>query len=364
MQPGTKLEKLFGAMDNGKTTLGVGPMSWNFINMVIEFANKHSIPISLVSSRGQVECESMGGGYVTTTEKLGSHIKKYDLGGYVTLSRDHGSLWKGKGEEKLEYSDAYDRAMESLTVDIQNGFDILHLDVTAKPIDVIGMVSRQEALIEDCEKIAKGKVVYEVGIDAHSDKYTNLYDFLSFIEMAKHPSIKFVGGNTGLYVHGKQNTNNFNAFIAKRLVRMCAYKDLYYRQHNADYLGQWVYDGRRLNLESLRKTGIQSVNVAPEYGVEETTKLLKTLTDYGLTQERKELEKIFYKSKKWKKWAKAWDYNKQDLAVIAGHYMFEDERVKEILTKVQQVIPLSGILQTHLETILKKHLRECGWEIP
>ena len=53
-------EKMLEAMANGKTVLGVGPMSWNFIDVVIEEANEHKIPISLVASRGQVECADMG----------------------------------------------------------------------------------------------------------------------------------------------------------------------------------------------------------------------------------------------------------------------------------------------------------------
>jgi len=106
---------------------------------------------------------------------------------------------------------------------------------------------------------------------------------------------------------------------------------------------------------------ISSVNVAPEYGVEETMKLLQTLSQYGFAKERQELLAIFYKSKKWKKWGSKWIYGKVDLAIMAGHYMFEDERVKKIKAKIETVIPLNDILKDHLQKILKAHLRQCGW---
>ena len=218
-------------------------------------------------------------------------------------------------------------------------------------------------IIDVCQKIAKAgnkRVWYEVGIDKHSDECTNLIDFVEFLSHRFHPDIKFVGGNTGLCVHGRNNANNFNPSVGKRLVELCQERGLYYRQHNADYL---VGDGwYKSHLSDIRSAEIPSVNIAPEYGVEETNKLLRTLSKYEFKKEREELRRIFYKSKKWKKWASRWT-NNDELAIMAGHYMFEDQRVKEIKAKVETAIPLNKILKEHLREVLRRHLRICGWRV-
>jgi hypothetical protein len=42
------------------TLLGVGPMSKNCVDAAIELANERNVPIFLIASRRQVECEEMG----------------------------------------------------------------------------------------------------------------------------------------------------------------------------------------------------------------------------------------------------------------------------------------------------------------
>ena len=46
------------------TLLGVGPMSKNCVDVTIELANRHEVPLMLMASRRQIECSAMGGGYV------------------------------------------------------------------------------------------------------------------------------------------------------------------------------------------------------------------------------------------------------------------------------------------------------------
>ena len=59
------------------TLLGVGPMSLNCVDMVIEIANEYSIPIMLIARRRQVDSERMQGGYVNnwTTENFAQYVK-------------------------------------------------------------------------------------------------------------------------------------------------------------------------------------------------------------------------------------------------------------------------------------------------
>ena len=44
--------------------LGVGPMSKNCVDAVIELANQYEKNIMLIASRSQIDCDKYGGGYV------------------------------------------------------------------------------------------------------------------------------------------------------------------------------------------------------------------------------------------------------------------------------------------------------------
>ena len=46
------------------TLLGVGPMSLNCVDSVIEISNQEKIPLMLIASRRQIDSEDFGGGYV------------------------------------------------------------------------------------------------------------------------------------------------------------------------------------------------------------------------------------------------------------------------------------------------------------
>ena len=62
------------------TLLGIGPMSKNCVDVVIELVNSHKIPIMLIASRRQIESAELGGGYVNnwTTEEFSKYIEKND----------------------------------------------------------------------------------------------------------------------------------------------------------------------------------------------------------------------------------------------------------------------------------------------
>ncbi len=57
-----KFKKVEEAIGRGKTILGVGPMSDLCIEAVCEVANEQEIPIMMIASRRQVECDALGGG--------------------------------------------------------------------------------------------------------------------------------------------------------------------------------------------------------------------------------------------------------------------------------------------------------------
>ena len=77
------------------------------------------------------------------------------------------------------------------------------------------------------------------------------------------------------------------------------------------------------------------MNVAPEFGLLETRMLLSLYKLYDSSGKSYDnFIEISYESEKWKKWML--DQNnsdKQRSAYISGHYVFNDDRVKEIKEK-------------------------------
>ena len=96
-------KKLFSYL-RGKcsTLLGVGPMSLNCVDSVIEISNHEKIPLILIASRRQIDSEHFGGGYVNnwTTEEFSKYVFNKDKSGQIILARDHGGPWQNDIEIK------------------------------------------------------------------------------------------------------------------------------------------------------------------------------------------------------------------------------------------------------------------------
>ena len=58
------IKEEFGKILSSKccTLLGVGPMSINCVDAVIELGNENNIPLMLIASRRQIDSEYFGGG--------------------------------------------------------------------------------------------------------------------------------------------------------------------------------------------------------------------------------------------------------------------------------------------------------------
>jgi len=92
-----RLDRLRSALAMpGHVQIGIGPMSKPCVDAVIDLANEHRLPLMLIASRRQIECEAQGGGYVNgwTTETFARYVRGRDQGDYVLLCRDHGGPWQ------------------------------------------------------------------------------------------------------------------------------------------------------------------------------------------------------------------------------------------------------------------------------
>lgn len=319
----------------------------------------------LIPSRRQVEASKLGGGYVYDTKQFADFVRKHDKNGNIILARDHGGPYQGIDETGLYEIVALKSAMESYSDDIANGFDILHIDPSLNPHTQTFDRLKEDVSIffKFCEEISKklGKTVYyEIGTDGHGIEPSDPEQVKELIAYMKERDpegkIKFIVANTGTCVKEKCNVGKFSVNKVTEFVKICNENDLLLKEHNCDYV----------DYESLKihhKLGIHSVNVAPEFGVEETKTLLFLMNDFGMFNEHDDFVKMAYESGKWKKWMINGEHaDKEYLATICGHYILEDPRVLEIKTKLNQYCAVDDLIQMRLENSITRYLKAFGWQ--
>ena len=348
-----------------KTLLGGGPMSFNVINAIVEVANENKIPLVLIASRRQVECSTLGGGYVADTKTFAEYVRKLDKGRYVFLARDHGGPWQGTNEEDLDYCYAIENSRKSYYSDIKNGFDIIHIDPSLRSRPIEKIIDDIKFLYRECEKYAKdfGKeVIYEAGTEEHSGNINSLEQFEDFVKEIKFscPKVRFIVGNTGLWVKEDRNIGQFNEKQTIDLVRICNENGMFLKAHNCDYT--------EISFPSF---GVHSVNIAPEFGVLETKTFLHSLQNFGLEKEYQDFVDLAWKSKRWQKWmvdddSSRWlndDEEKLFKAKLCGHYLFNDLNVKETKLKLNKIFPYDTVCKNAIKSCILSYLYNFRWNI-
>ena len=109
-----------------------------------------------------------------------------------------------------------------------------------------------------------------------------------------------------------------------KAIEICKKYNFYLKEHNTDYL-------TNKSLSWHPKIGIHAANVAPEFGVAETKAFLNFLKLIIKKKLVDEFLKISLESKKWKKWViDEKQCSEYDKSIIAGHYLFSSEEVKNL----------------------------------
>ena len=359
------------------TLLGVGPMSLNCVDMVIEIANEYSIPIMLIASRRQVDSKRMQGGYVNCwdTENFAKYVKSKDKKNMVILSRDHGGPWQNnlEIENNFDLKKAMESSKESYLTDIKSGFQILHIDPSIDPFNSINtdtIIERIFELYEYCveHSIKNNKdVIYEIGTEEQSGS-TNTPDELeytiekinNFCDKKKIIRPSFVVIQSGTKVAEMRNIGSFDSDLrvkneiaaeiqVPRMIEICNKNNIWMKAHNTDYVSDEA-------LQSHPKLGIHAVNIAPEFGVIETKSIVQVLTENNLVKLRDKFLEISYESKKWDKWmvknSSASNYEK---SIIAGHYVFSFQECKEVFSQARKDLEKKNIsFDSYVRNSIKK----------
>ena len=360
------------------TLLAVGPMSKNCVDATIEIANEKKVPIMIIASRRQIDSKELGGGYVNNwnTRKFSSYVKKRDKNKLITLCRDHGGPWQNsiEIEKKFNSIKAMNSAKKSYMEDIDSGFKIIHIDtclsLNGTEKSKKKTLNRLFELYKFCSNYAKKKkknIFFEIGTEEQSgttntqkELEETLNKTINFCKKNRLKKPTFVVIQSGTRVMEMRNIGTFEApFRVKneipaeiqipKMIEICKKYKVLMKAHNTDYLSNEA-------LNCYPRLGINAANIAPEFGVIESKKILEIMTSLKLRSLKNSFIKLSLNSNKWKKWmikdSKANDYEK---AIISGHYVFSDKKFSEI--KENLVIALKKKGQ-NLDGILKKEIKK------
>lgn len=345
-------------MIEGKTLLGVGPVTRQVIEVANKISKKYEIPILLICSRRQVETEKLAKSYVMSTEE----ISKYGSNKYLYLSRDHGGPWQGIDEKSLSEEQALQSCTTSYREDINNNFKILHIDTCFCQSSKNSIFP----IINFCENNAKKfDIIYEIGTDETNGEITNEYDFEKLVKLvstyleekySKKPL--FVVAQTGTYVRECRQEGKFNFERTKRLCEIAKEHDVYLKEHNCDYIDNESF-------KEHNEAGVGAVNVAPEFGVSQTIILLETLDKISKESLQEFINYVVYQGK-WMKWlsksTSMQDLSDFDKCAISGHYHFEDNFVKSLIKRHNIKQELEILWYDVLSERIKGILKNLGWQ--
>lgn len=371
-----RIDKLEYLINSGVTFLGAGPMSKNSVNAVIDLAQEYDLPIGLIPSRRQVECESLGGGYVEkwTTETFSEYVRDRDKKNNVILCRDHSGPWqlekRGANGETPQLNIEMESLMVSLRADIESGFDLIHVDAS---LGFQNGLNKEEIrsitceIVGFCEGISKKSVHYEIGTEEQvfgssqiSFAEEELTDMCFNLKKLKLPKPKFFVQQTGTKVNELKNVGNYDnpldakgilpaSFQITKILDLCRQNGIWLKEHNADYLSDHA-------LEWHNRFGIHGANIAPEFGTIETRTFINLANQIGASDLVHRVNEMVIKGNKWNKWMLQ-DTNATDeeKTLIAGHYHFADEWFIDIYNELDDRLKSNSIdLETELYLSVKK----------
>lgn len=378
------VEKLLSLKGSERATMiGIGPMSHTLIKASMLLAKEKDFPLMFIASRNQVDADELGGGYVCNWDQkrfadaIAQVAKENNFDGLYYLCRDHGGPWQRDNERNAHLPE--DKAMElgkkSYKYDLENGFDLLHIDPTKDPyivgkvIDMDVNLNRTIELIETAENERKAMglppVSYEVGTEETNGGLTSSENYEAFIKKLNkkldeknlpHPA--FIVGNTGTLTRLTENVGHVDPASCKNLSSIAKKYNVGLKEHNGDYLDDAI-------LLQHSAWGVTAMNVAPEFGTVETQSYLKlaevedSLHKEGLLSDKSNIALVLtteaVKSGRWKKWMVD---GKDKLSIeeiledkelsrliteISGHYTFNNPLVKAEIAKLYKNLSESGI---------------------
>lgn len=295
----------------------IGPMSKNIVDAILEFSKETNNQIGLIPSRRQVEFD---GGYVNnwTTEKFSEYTDTK-----LVLKRDH----SGPGQGYVD-----DNGYRSLEEDCKY-FNMIHIDPWKKYPKYADGLRWTVDMINFCYKL-NSSIKYEVGTEQAIREFQPeeldllLKDLKANLKPEVFSKIVYLVIQSGTSLKGNANTGQYSKERLSKMISVAKKWNLLSKEHNGDYIPASLIK-EKMNL------GLDSINIAPEFGLIETQAYL----DNGIDIEK--FWNICYKSKRWEKWVdSSFDpfLEKLKLIKICGHYVLSSPEFIEIKPDIDSII--------------------------
>lgn len=305
--------------------LGLGPMSTEIIDAVFRYSHFYRKPLMIIASKNQID---HSGGYVNGwrtkefMEGVTAFRRRYPLS-RVAVCRDHcGPGFNGVDDLRDTY--------ETIRVDIENGFDLIHIDFCRLKGTQSEQLDESKKAIQYCLSL-KPDIRLEIGTDENRgtnyqlpvmDDLEREVDFF-----ASFCSPEFYVVQTGSLVKEINQVGGFNASFARSVGELIRRRGLKLKEHNADYLSHEEIAARRGVVDAM--------NIAPQLGVVQTQIVLERCLVYGVRVD--DFLKEVYDGKRWRKWLHRNRSTNQFLCcLIAGHYHFSSDSFRRIIERLQK----------------------------
>jgi fructose/tagatose bisphosphate aldolase len=327
----------------------IGPMSKNIVDAIIEFANETKTPIGLIPSRRQVE---RNGGYVNnwTTKQFCEYVRSKSKN--ILLVRDHAGPNQGNNPDFGVTS-----FMEDCKEDM---FDIVHVDVWKM------FKSYDEGLEATIDFINLGNslnqnIQFEIGTEEAIRATTPeeldrlITDLKELLPKKLFSKVKYAVIQSGTALRGNENVGSFNQDRLIEMIKVVDKHGLISKEHNGDYLTDEL-------VSEKFKNGLDSINIAPEFGQIETKIILE-----DIKSNHPEFFDRFYdlclNSNRWVKWVPENfnpEDNKEELINICGHYIFSNPQFLKIKKKLSPDIDekIKSAIKDRLERLVKATTNE------
>lgn len=299
--------------------IGFGPMSLEIVEILLEISKEQNYNFMMICSRNQVDYND---GYVLKTNELSKLLSSQSS---ILLCRDHCGPNYKDSDRRLKPELALDQCKKTIDCDIENGFKIIHIDVSRVSF-------RQKEVAEELISYCISKdpnIILEFGSEENNgsnldDCFNRLEEQLNFAQSFKN--IKFFVTQTGSLIKDRQ-TGNFNITVNSEIAKRIHQHGLLFKEHNADYLDEADID--------LRKTaGVDALNIAPQLGALQT-KILYTL-GYN-TKAWIDFANLVHNGQKYHRWLTEDKKNDKLAAVlVSGHYFFNSIEYERLLKSISQ----------------------------
>ena len=293
----------------------IGPMSKNIVDTIIEYSQETQNLIGFVPSRRQVDYNR---GYVNNWNT--------NVDNKILLKRDHAGPGQG-------YTS--DSGFRSLEEDCKF-FDLIHIDPWKKYPEYDKGLDWTIDMINFCFK-SNPKLQFEIGTEEairrfepeELDKF--IKDLQNKLNYNTFNQIKYIVVQSGTSLEGNTNTGTYNKNRLVSMLEVAKKYGLLSKEHNGDYIPSSL-------IKEKMQLGLDSINIAPEFGLIETNTYLDNEIDI------EKFWKICYDSNRWVKWVSE-DFNpiinKIELIKICGHYVFSDPQFLDIKPDLDSLIKLN-----------------------